>query len=44
MTREALSNILGLSVRGVEYHLKILTEEGKIKREGGRKEGFWVVN
>lgn len=44
MTREVLAEILQLSVRGVEYQLKKLKETGVIKRQGGRKAGYWLVN
>jgi len=44
MTREVLAEILQLSVRGVEYQLKKLKETGVIKRQGERKEGYWLVN
>ena len=42
-TREDIANELNLSVRGVEYHISKLTKENLIKRQGGRKQGFWVV-
>ncbi len=43
ITREVIANKLNLSVRGVEYHISKLTKENIIKREGGRKQGYWKV-
>ena len=42
ITREQLADETGLSVRGVEYHLKILRETNRISRVGS-KGGHWEV-
>ena len=34
----------GISINGVKYHIKKLRSEEIIGREGGRKEGRWIVN
>ena len=43
ITQDELAKRLHLSVRGVEYHLKKLREQGLIARKGGRKEGYWEI-
>ncbi|WP_407355490.1 ATP-binding protein [Methanolobus sp. WCC5] len=43
ITREELSQITDLSIRGVEWNLSKLKDEGKIKRIGSRKSGHWEV-
>ena len=44
ITRDELSIITGLSIRGVEWNLAKLKDEGKIKRIGPAKGGHWEVN
>jgi len=43
ITRDDLSKITGLSIRGIEWNLAELKEEGKIKRVGSAKGGHWEV-
>jgi ATP-dependent DNA helicase RecG len=43
ITREALSQETGLSIRGVEWNLSVLKTEGKIRRVGPDKGGLWEV-
>lgn len=43
ITREELSRIADLSIRGVEWNLTRLKKEGKIKRIGSAKGGHWEV-
>ena len=43
ITRAELSEKIGLSIRGIEWHLKNLKEKGVIKRIGSTKSGFWKV-
>lgn len=43
ITRDDLSKITGLSIRGIEWNLAKLKEEGKIKRVGSAKGGYWEV-
>ncbi len=43
ITREELSQIADLSIRGVEWNLAKLKDEGKIKRIGSRKSGHWEI-
>ena len=38
-----LGRILGLSVSGVRYHLKLLTKKSLIRRVGSSKAGHWEV-
>lgn len=42
ITREQLADETGLSVRGVEYHLKTLRETNRISRVGS-KGGYWEI-
>ena len=44
VTIAELSEKLGISTRAVEKQLKKLKDKGYIKREGGRKSGFWVIS
>jgi ATP-dependent DNA helicase RecG len=43
ITREELSRITDLSIRGVEWNLTRLKKEGKIKRIGPAKGGHWEI-
>jgi len=43
ITREELADSLSLSVRGVEWNLAKLKQEGVIKRVGSAKGGHWEV-
>lgn len=43
ITREELSRVADLSIRGVEWNLTRLKKEGKIKRVGSAKGGHWEV-
>lgn len=43
ITREEMALKTGLSIRGVEYNLNKLKEEGLIKRIGPAKGGHWEV-
>ena len=43
ITRQALSEITGLSVRGVEWNIAKLKAEGKLRRKGSDKFGYWEV-
>jgi ATP-dependent DNA helicase RecG len=43
ITQVELSEITGLTRRGVEYNLSKLKEEGLIKRVGSDKDGSWKV-
>jgi len=42
-TAKALSDILGVSTRTVERHLKELKEKGVIQRVGSDKNGHWEI-
>ena len=44
ITREEMALKTGLSIRGVEYNLNKLKEEGLIKRIGPAKGGHWEVS
>lgn len=43
ITREELSQITNLSIRGVEWNLAKLKKEGKIKRIGPDRGGHWEI-
>ena len=43
ITTEELARECGLTTDGVYYHTKRLREKGVLIREGGRKEGYWVI-
>ena len=43
VTISELSELIGISTRAVEKHLKKLRENGIVKRENGRKSGSWEV-
>ncbi|UII32779.1 helix-turn-helix domain-containing protein [Fulvivirga ulvae] len=44
ITREALADAIGITVKGIDYHLAAMQKEGALKREGSRKAGIWVLN
>ena len=43
VTREELSQIIGLSVRGIEWNLDKLKKNGKLQRVGAAKGGYWKI-
>lgn len=43
ITREELANTVGITVKGVDYHLTKMQKEGILEREGSRKTGMWVL-
>jgi len=43
LTIAELAHLLNLSGSGVEYNLRKLRQEGRIRREGSTKAGRWVV-
>ena len=43
ITTEELARVCDMTPDGVYYHTKRLREKGVLIREGGRKEGHWVV-
>ena len=43
VTREEISKHIGLSVRQIQKYMKRLSDLGLIKREGGRKNGRWII-
>ncbi|MCE7053897.1 helix-turn-helix domain-containing protein [Algoriphagus sp. AGSA1] len=44
LTREELAAALGITIKGIDYHLSKMKKEGILKREGSRKTGTWVLN
>ena len=44
ISQEEIAAETGISINGVKYHIKKLRSEEIIGREGGRKEGRWIVN
>jgi predicted HTH transcriptional regulator len=43
ITQKELAIQIGLSIRGIEQNIKLLKDRGIIKRDGGRKEGKWMI-
>ncbi len=43
VTVPCIAELLGLTVKGVEYHIARMKEDSIIQREGGRKEGTWRI-
>lgn len=43
ITREAIADLLGITPKGVDYHLTRLQKEGVLFREGSRKTGNWKL-
>ena len=43
VTREEISKQIGLSVRQIQKYMKRLSDLGMVKREGGRKNGRWII-
>ena len=43
ITTEELARVCNMTPDGVYYHTKRLREKGVLIREGGRKEGHWIV-
>jgi ATP-dependent DNA helicase RecG len=43
MTREELAESIGVSANAIKQHLANLQTEKKLKRVGGRKDGYWKV-
>lgn len=44
VTRKELTEIVGLSIRGVEWNLAQLKAKGFIERVGATKKGYWKIN
>jgi predicted HTH transcriptional regulator len=44
ITTSEMSEIIGLSVAGIEKNIRQLREEGVLLREGGDKGGQWIIN
>ena len=43
ITYEELANILNLSIKSIEKHIKNFRVQGILRRVGGRKEGHWEI-
>lgn len=43
LTRESIAFSLGISSKGVDYHITNMQNEGILKREGSRKTGKWII-
>lgn len=43
ITRIELSKMLGISIDGVKYPIKILSKDGILKREGSNRVGKWII-
>ena len=44
ITIPELADLVGITPRSVERHIRNLRQEGHIKRVGGRKHGYWEVS
>ena len=38
-----LATLLGVSYKGVQYHITALQKAGVLIRKGSRKSGYWIV-
>jgi predicted HTH transcriptional regulator len=43
ISRSSIAKQLSISNGSVRHHIEKLKEDGKIRREGSDKGGFWVV-
>ena len=43
MTRDDLADDIGVSANAIKQHLANLQKDQLLKREGGRKQGYWKV-
>ena len=43
ITITELATMLGISYKGVQYHIAAMQKAGILKREGSRKSGYWKV-
>ena len=43
LTREAIADSLGMTPKGVDYHLTKMQNDGILIREGSRKTGYWKL-
>lgn len=43
ITTEKLANEIGITEKGVEYHLSKLKKDKVLKRVGARKDGYWEI-
>ena len=43
VTISEMAYILGMSEDGIKYQLKALAARGRIRRVGGRKQGYWAL-
>ena len=43
VTISEMAYILGMSEDGIKYQLKVLAARGRIRRVGGRKQGYWAL-
>ena len=43
LTRDDLSQLVGVSAEAIKQHLSNLKKEGKLERVGSTKSGYWKV-
>jgi ATP-dependent DNA helicase RecG len=43
ITITELATMLGITYKGVQYHIAAMQKAGILKREGSRKSGYWKV-
>lgn len=43
ITNQQLSDLLGITINGVHYHIEKLKKDNIIERNGGRKYGYWEI-
>ena len=43
ITQAEMSKILDITRDGISYNIKVLKDEGKIRRVGATKKGYWEI-
>ncbi len=43
LSAASLAELIGITENGVRYQIKALRKEGRIRHEGSRKDGHWVI-
>ena len=44
ITRQELAEIIGVSIKGIDWNIAKLKEQGKLKRIGPDKGGHWEID
>ena len=43
ITRDKIAEEIGISIKGIDYHIEILKKENVIERKESRKSGYWIL-